>query len=324
MRLLAAVPSLLLTFIAACAAQEAREPSWVDDAPVRGPVRPIARVARTTREQDLGARLFSEPRLSRSGQMSCATCHPLDGVGTDNATRRVGDDPNAGVVSTPTIYNVGLNAKHFWDGRAATLEAQVDGPLTSPLEMDMTWDAVVAMLQDDDGYREAFRDVYGRGPDAPGVRAAIAAFERTLNTPDAPFDRWLRGDADAISREAAEGFTLFVEYGCASCHQGANVGGNMFQVFGAVLPRFTAETPPTDYDLGILRRTGREQDRHRFRVPGLRLVAYTAPYMHDGSVPTLDEAILTMGRLQLGVEIPPTDRALVAAFLAALSPPVSP
>lgn len=316
---------LLLSAAASLAGCAAETPDAVDDVEEEATgssIQPVPRRAATTLspEEQLGARLFADPRLSRDGRLACVTCHPLDGVGTDNVTRAAGAGARAGVVSTPTIYNVALNAAHFWDGRAATLEEQVDGPLLSPLEMGATWPDVLRRLADDATYARAFQDVYHRRPDERAVRAAIAAFERTLVLPDAPFDRWLRGDAGAIDAGALQGYRHFVAYGCASCHQGANVGGNLFQVLGVVAPRFTADRPATEYDVGIARRTGRDKDRHRFRVPSLRLAARTAPYMHDGSVATLDEAIALMGRLQLGVEIPAEERAQIAAFLATLAP----
>lgn len=272
----------------------------------------------------LGRRLFFDPRLSADGTISCASCHDLTRGGVDGRTRSIGIGGAEGGVNAPTIYNSGFNLRQFWDGRAASLEEQVGGPVENPVEMGSEWPDVVARLGADADLRAAFADAFGGGDVTEHrIRQAIATFERSLVTVDGPFDRYLRGEADAIGPPSLRGYDLFLSYGCVSCHQGANVGGNLFQTFGVMGDRFGDEGRTAGpADQGRFNVTGREEDRYVFRVPSLRLVARTAPYFHDGSAATLDEAIGVMGRYQLGLEIPPADRADLAAFLESLAGPI--
>ncbi|HYG88153.1 MAG TPA: cytochrome c peroxidase [Azospirillum sp.] len=289
-------------------------------APVRTrePIRPLAAPAPADpRLAALGRRLFEDPILSRDGTVSCRTCHDLSHGGADPHPVAVGIGGAAGGVNTPTVYNAAMNLAQFWDGRARTLEEQIDGPLTSPAEMGSDWPGVLARLTASP-YRAEFRAVSGRDPDADTVRAAIAAFERTLVTTGSRFDAWLRGDEDALTPDEKAGYALFKSYGCSSCHQGANVGGNLFQRFGFFGDLFADRGGGTAADLGRYNVTGRDADRHVFKVPSLRLAALTAPYFHDGSVPTLFEAVRLMGRYQLGREIEEGDIALIVQFLGAL------
>ena len=269
-------------------------------------------------EVALGRRLFHEKALSRDWSVSCATCHPLAMGGADRRARSVGVGGAVGLRNTPTVYNSGLNPYQFWDGRATSLEEQVSGPLLGEHEMASSWALALARIEADDGLARAFRAVYGGEATRERVRHALATYERSLVTVNSPFDRSLRGEAGAISAEAQRGYELFVSLGCASCHQGANVGGNLFQVYGAVGERGLMGAATAGNDLGRFNVTGREEDRHVFRVPSLRLAALTPPYLHDGSVQTLDEAIALMGRLQLGRELAAADRAAIAAFLGSL------
>ncbi len=276
------------------------------------PLEPIAKVA-------LGDRLFHDPRLSSDGTVACAGCHDLGKGGTDRRARSLGVGGAVGSINAPTVFNAAFNFAQFWDGRAATLEAQVAGPLHDPAEMASNWTRVVASLQADPDYRRGFAAVYPDGITPDNVSDAIASFERTLVTPDAPFDRYLRGDREAIPPDAVEGYARFKSFGCTSCHQGVNVGGNLFQRFGAMGDYFADRGNVTRADLGRFNVTGREADRHVFKVPSLRNVAVTAPYFHDGSAQTLDEAVAVMGRYQLGREIEAEDRRLIVAFLRTLT-----
>lgn len=280
------------------------------------PLRPIvagapldpARVA-------LGARLFREPRLSRDGTVACSSCHDLDRAGVDLLPRAKGLGGAVGARNTPTVYNAWLNPTQFWDGRAASLEAQITGPLTAADEMGATWPAVLATLTADPDYARAFTAAYG-AVTRPAVEDALATFERSLSTTGSRFDRFLRGDVTAISGEEAEGYRVFKSYGCASCHQGANVGGNMFEKLGVLEEYVPPRGGPVD--LGRYKVTGREEDRHEFRVPSLRLAALTPPYFHDGSVATLEEAIQVMARYQLGRQIGAREERLLVLFLRTL------
>ena len=267
----------------------------------------------------LGERLFHDALLSRDRSVSCASCHDLALAATDRRARSIGVGGALGAINSPTLFNSVFNFVQFWDGRAATLEDQIAGPLHDPAEMATSWPQVIKRLQADRGYRLDFAAIYAEGINEATIRDAIASFERSLVTPDAPFDRYLRGEATAISPESIEGYARFKAFGCASCHQGVNVGGNLLQRFGVMGDYFAERGNLTRADLGRFNVTGREADRHVFKVPSLRNVAATAPYFHDGSVDDLDAAVAIMGRYQLGRELSAEDRRLITAFLHTLS-----
>jgi cytochrome c peroxidase len=266
----------------------------------------------------LGRSLFLDARLSRDDSIACASCHDLTTAGHDKRRFSVGVDGAVGTVNAPTVFNAALNFAQFWDGRADSLEEQAAGPVHNPVEMGSDWPQVVAKLSADADLVSRFQRVYGHGPTAASIVDAIAAFERTLLTVDAPLDRYLRGDTAAIEIRAKEGFRLFREIGCVSCHQGANLGGNMFQRFGVMAEPQRSRAGEVA-DLGRFNVTGREEDRHVFKVPSLRNVALTAPYFHDGSAATLEEAVATMGNSQLGRDLSPAEIDLLVTFLGTLS-----
>lgn len=284
------------------------------------PLRPLPPPRVPAAEAALGRALFNDPLLSRDRTVSCATCHPLDKGGSDNLPVSVGVGGAKGAVNAPTVFNTAFNIAQFWDGRATTLEQQVDGPLQNPVEMDATWPEIIARLSKSD-YAPRFRATFGADPSPELVRRALAGFERSLITTDARFDRWLAGADQAIDADEKKGYALFKSYGCASCHQGANVGGNLFQKLGFFGNWFQDRGRPVDQaDLGRFNVTGRDSDRHVFKVPSLRLAVLTPPYFHDGSVASLDEAIRIMGRYQLGRDIPDGDITLMVKFLGTLVP----
>lgn len=273
-----------------------------------------------SRKVELGRLLFKEPRLSADGSVSCATCHNLATGGVDRRVCSRGIGGREGAINAPTVYNSGFNFRQFWDGRAEGLEAQVDGPLQNAVEMGGSWSQAIAVLTADGSYRAAFAAIYADGITAANVRDAIATFERSLVTPNSRFDRYLRGDAAALSKEEAAGYRLFKQIGCTSCHQGINIGGNMYQKLGVMEEYFTAARANRSVvDLGRYNITGREEDRHFFKVPSLRNVAVTPPYLHDGSAKTLAEAVQVMARYQLGTELDQADVARIAAFLGSLT-----
>lgn len=268
----------------------------------------------------IGKKLFSDPRLSRDGSISCASCHILERAGTDGQIRSFGINAAQGLRNTPTVFNSGFGFRQFWDGRALTLEEQVDGPLTNPVEMGSSWKQVIDKLKSDPVYVDLFRNAYREeGISKTSISDALATFQRALVTPNAPFDRWLRGETGAISSEAVRGYALFKSYGCISCHQGAAVGGNMFERVGLVHNFFADRGRNDQSDQGRFNQTNEEDDRHEFKVPSLRNVALTAPYFHDGSVATLPDAIRLMGYYQLGVKLPQEDIRLMEAFLQTLT-----
>ncbi len=271
------------------------------------------------RKLALGELLFHDPRLSGNG-FSCNSCHPVESGGMDGLSRSMSLDGGRDVMNTPTIFNVGFYPYLQWRADQPDLAAQIDAVLVNPLHMGSSWMAVEEALAADAGYLEAFETLYGSKPRAEYIRDALVTFEQSLITPDSDFDRWLLGDSEAMTEQQLEGYRLFREYGCASCHQGINLGGNLvarYGVFGSAYHH--REHPLNDFDQGRFLITGRSEDRFMFRVPGLRNVAVTAPYFHDGSIPTLDAAIEHMGRVQLGIAIPSEDRVAIAAFLGALT-----
>ncbi|RFO96701.1 cytochrome B6 [Rhodoferax lacus] len=271
-----------------------------------------------TQKVELGRRLFFEPRLSHDNSLSCASCHDLAHGGADNRPTATGIGKQLGPINTPTVFNAGLNIAQFWDGRADTLEAQAAGPVHNPLEMGSNWQEVKTKLAQDPAYVQAFMQVYGQSLEGALVADALAAFERTLATPNSRFDQFLRGNSTALSTQEKAGYQFFKDYGCASCHQGAGIGGNMYQRFG-VMEDYYRDKPAKPADLGRFNVTQLPQDRHVFKVPGLRNVAVTAPYFHDASAATLEEAVRVMGRYQLGRELPRNEVAAITAFLRALT-----
>lgn len=283
------------------------------------PLRPVPTPpSESAAKVELGQALFFDPRLSSDNTVSCSSCHVLSQGGVDGKRFSTGVGGAVGVINAPTVYNSSLNMAQFWDGRAPTLEMQALGPVENPIEMAEHWPNVIAKLQKTDYYRDAFSELYRDGITKENVVDAIAGYERTLVTLDAPFDRWLRGDRNALTPLQQEGYQRFKDLGCASCHQGVNIGGNMYQKFG-VMDDYFADRKLTSSDMGRFNVTRMDADRHVFKVPGLRNVALTAPYFHDGSAPTLEEAVTVMGRYQLGRELGPEDIRAITAFLQSLT-----
>jgi cytochrome c peroxidase len=271
--------------------------------------------ARTT----IGHRLFQDVRLSANRHVSCASCHDLAKGGADGRVHSVGFNGQLTAVNAPTVLNAALNFKQFWNGRAESLEAQVDAVIRNPVEMGSNWADVVATVAQDAGYQKAFGASYKDGVTKANIQNALATFERTLITPNSRFDRYLRGDRNAISDEERAGYLKFKQYGCIACHQGVNVGGNMFQKFGVMGDYFQNRGNPTEADMGRYLVTKEEDDKHVFKVPSLRNVALTAPYFHDGTAKTLDTAVDAMFRYQLGRVASKEDKASIIQFLNTLT-----
>ena len=267
----------------------------------------------------LGEKLFSDVRLSRDSTVACASCHNLSAAGADGRMHSIGIDGQMGAINAPTVFNATFNFRQFWDGRSASLEEQVTGPITNPIEMGSTWEEVVLRLAGDAAYKAEFNALFPDGVTATNVRKTIAEFERTLVTPNAPFDRFLLGDQGAMNKKAQTGLRLFQEYGCIACHQGRNLGGTMYEKLGIVRPFYGPDRPHKPEDLGRFNLTKEEEHKFEFKVPGLRNVAKTGPYLHDGSVATLDEVVRLMGRYQLGIEFTHTEVQALVAFLESLT-----
>ena len=263
----------------------------------------------------LGERLFHDPRLSRDGARACSSCHDLERGGADGLARSAGADGRPLDYNTPTVLNAALSFRLNWRGNFRTLEELTEAVLLSPRLMGTSWAEVIGRLRADPGYRAAFARTYGGDPAPPQVLDALGAFQRSLLTPDAPFDRFLRGERGALAPEQERGYGLFRAFGCIACHQGVNVGGNLFQRFGV----FGERPAATPADLGRFTLTGEERDRQVFRVPSLRNVALTAPYFHDGSMPTLPGAVRAMARSQLGRTLSEEETDRIVQFLHSLT-----
>jgi cytochrome c peroxidase len=324
-RCLAALLAVGVPLIAGCETPKRETPSATPPPRVtsgldREPLEPLPETPSFERgAARLGAKLFNDTRLSSDGTIACSSCHDLMKGGDDGRVRSVGVGKRTGVINAPSVFNSSLNFVQFWDGRAKTLEEQIDGPITHPAEMGTSWNDVVAKLKRDPDYEKGFAAQYSDGITAANVRSSIATFERTLLTHDAPFDRWLRGDKDALSSTQKAGYALFKSVGCVACHQGRNVGGNMFQRFGVLGDYFADRGNVTEADQGRYNVTKDDSDRFVFRVPSLRNVEHTAPYFHDGSAQTLVQAVQTMVKYQLGRNLSDAQIASIVEFLKSLS-----
>ncbi|BAL93720.1 cytochrome-c peroxidase [Rubrivivax gelatinosus] len=264
---------------------------------------------------ELGKKLYFDPRLSKSGFISCNSCHNLSMGGTDNIPTSIGDRWQQGPINAPTVLNSSLNVAQFWDGRAADLKAQAGGPIANPGEMAFTHTLALGVLESIPAYQREFKQVFGKDKiDIDQVTTAIAEFEKTLVTPNSRFDQWLLGKKDALSADEQAGYKLFKESGCVGCHNGPAVGGNSFQKMGVVAP-YQASSPAQ----GRVAVTGKDADRFNFKVPTLRNVEMTYPYFHDGAANTLTEAVDVMGRLQLGKKFTPDENAKIVSFLKTLT-----
>jgi len=266
----------------------------------------------------LGKKLFNDVRLSKDDSVSCASCHEMGMYGTDNRKVSKGINDQLGKRNSPTVFNAVFNFKQFWDGRADDLHEQAALPVMDPREMAMdSWEDVVSKISKDPEYQHDFNLVFDGELNADTITGAIAEYEKTLVTVNAPFDQYLRGDDAAISDEQKRGYHLFKAFGCSSCHQGVNVGGNMFQKFG-VLKDINLKEGGASSDLGRFDVTGNQWDKHVFKVPSLRLAVKTAPYFHDGSIATIEEAVDIMIEYQLGREVDKDDKSAIIAFLGSL------
>ena len=263
----------------------------------------------------LGRMLYYEKRLSINQQVSCNSCHLLDKFGVDGLPNSIGHNGARGDRNAPTVYNAALHLAQFWDGRAPTLEAQAEAPILNPIEMGMpSEESVEGVLKSIPGYRPLFEAAFPN-QDEPitfeHTALAIGAFERRLMTPSR-FDRFLEGNPWQLSEQEKRGLRTFNEVNCTMCHLGPAVGGSMYQKMGLVEPYETE-------DLGRFNVTGQESDKYVFKVPSLRNVAKTGPYLHDGSIETLDETIRIMAKYQLGEQLTDEQVADIKAFLGSLT-----
>jgi cytochrome c peroxidase len=268
----------------------------------------------------LGKMLYFEPRLSEAHNISCNSCHQVGLGGVDARSNSIGHSWQHGGRNAPTVLNAVFNTAQFWDGRAADLKEQAGGPIANPIEMGITKEHAVEQLKSIPGYVEAFKQAYPGAADPityANIEEAIAAFETTLITPNAPFDKYLKGDADALSAVQKEGLALFIEKGCSTCHNGINVGGGMYAPFGVVQKPGAEILPPDDKGRIVVTKTA--DDEYVFKVPTLRNIELTGPYFHSGASWDLKQAVAVMGSAQLGAELSAEEADKISAFLLTLT-----
>ena len=313
----ASIPSLLL--LGLISSPVAKAETEVNRA-MLGMFQPIMEAAEnpenplTDAKVDLGRMLYYDTRLSKNRTVSCNSCHDLASFGDDGLATSKGIDAQLGGRSAPTVYNAAIHIAQFWDGRAADVEAQAVGPILNPIEMGMPDEAyVLRVLKSIPGYVEAFAKAFPEDPESvtyANVGKAIGAFERKLMTPS-KFDDFLKGDEKALTDAEKHGLNLFVTTGCTVCHNGMGVGGHLYQKLGLV-----KEWPTKD--LGRFAATKNEADKYFFKVPSLRNITETAPYLHDGSIASLEEMVAKMAEYQLGRTISAEDTKAIVAFLGSL------
>lgn len=276
------------------------------------PISPIPTSVTVNKQKaTLGKKLFFDTALSRDDTISCGSCHILEEGGDDNLRVSFGINGQQGSRNAPTVYNAVFNFRQFWDGRAKDLQDQAVGPIENPVEMGFTFKALIPKLRHTH-YKKEFQEIYQDGITKENITDAIAEYEKTLITPNAPFDKYLRGDKKALSKDAIQGYELFKNKGCISCHQGVNIGGNMYNKFGIF-------HDVNGKDLGRYDVTHRERDKYTFKVPSLRNVALTAPYFHDGRTQSLRAAVVLMSEYQLGRHITPKEIDKIVVFLNSLT-----
>ncbi len=273
---------------------------------------------------ELGEKLFFEKRLSGDNSLTCASCHDLKKGGVDNLVTATGIKGQKGPINVPTVYNSIFNHTQFWDGRANDLMAQAAGPVMNPLEMgSKNWEEVAAKLRQNPSYEKDFENVYNSSDiNQRTITEAIAEYEKTLITPDSPFDMYLKGINSAISSQAKHGYEIFKNIGCASCHNGVGVGGISFAKMGLQRNFFEdrLDKALTNADFGRFNFTHNQNDRFFFKIPLLRNIALTGPYFHDGSAKTLKEAVIEMVKYQTpDHKIPDQDVDDILAFLNSLT-----
>ena len=290
---------------------------WAAHLPVGAiePIQPIPLSVDYDRTKALlGKQLFFDKGLSSDKRVSCASCHQLTEGGDDGSPVSYGVDMKLGTVNAPTVLNAYFNFRQFWDGRARDLKEQASGPLHNPVEMNLGKERILNYINSQQHYVEAFSKAFGDDPIKYGnVLDAIVEFEKALITPNAKFDRYLRGETE-LSKNELEGYHLFKRLGCASCHNGINIGGNSFQYMGAVIPYDQKKITGDMYH-----RTRDPFDRSRYKVPTLRNITLTAPYMHTGGIQTLRDMVATMAKHNIGLELTGHETDRIVDFLKTLT-----
>jgi cytochrome c peroxidase len=262
----------------------------------------------------LGRMLFSDARLSSDDTISCESCHSLYNYGVDSLSVSFGVDDRKGIRNSPSVYNSRFNFVQFWDGKVNTLKEQAIMPMLNSFEMNADLKETIKKLKDDLHYVKYFKEIYNDDIKIEYITDALSEFEKSLITPNSKFDKYLRGDKNALNENEKEGYKLFKSYGCISCHNGINIGGNLFQKLG-----YFADFHDPKRDMGLYHVTNNEKDKDFFKVPSLRNVEMTAPYFHNGNTKTLKEAVQKMTVFQLGRIINDNETEKIVDFLKTLT-----
>lgn len=267
---------------------------------------------------NLGQKLFHDVRLSQNDTLSCASCHDLGKGGTDQLKFSPGVGGAMGDINSPTVFNAEFQFAQFWDGRAVDLADQADGPVNNPVEMASNWEQVISKLEQDDAFTEEFLAVYPEGYSKETFTDAIAEYERTLVTP-APWDDFLKGNDAALTDVQKAGFQHFQDLGCYTCHTGVLLGGQSYEFMGLRRDYYRDRGNVLEPDYGRFNETKEEYDRFRLKTPTLRNIALTFPYFHDGTADTLEEAVDTMVKYQVGKRAKAQQTAEIVEFLHSLT-----
>jgi cytochrome c peroxidase len=283
---------------------------------VQGPIQPIPK--KLIIDKDwlvLGKALFHSPLLSKDNTISCASCHMIDFGGDDGFPVSTGINNSQGERNSPTVLNATFNFRQFWDGRASSLAEQAIGPIHNPVEMGSSWGEIIPKLSQDSYFNQAFIKLTAEGVTPDNIIKAITIYEESLITPNSPIDNYLLGDKEALTAQQVRGLTLFINYGCSTCHQGRNIGGNIYQKLGRInnIPHILT------LDKGRFTVTNEIADEYIFKVPTLRNIAETAPYFHNGSINNLPDAVRIMARSQLGRELKNDEVEDIVALLHSFS-----
>lgn len=260
---------------------------------------------------NLGKELFFDPILSKDNTISCHSCHLLEQGGDDNLQFSFGVGGKVGNMNAPTVFNSTFNFVQFWDGRAKNLQEQALGPITSEVEMAHTFEEIIKILNNTE-YKEKFKKIYKDGVTKNNITDSLAQFQKTLITPNSPFDRYLRGDKNAISKEQKQGYEIFKNQGCIACHHGVNVGGNLYAKFG-LISELQSDSK------GRYEVTKNELDKYYFKVPTLRNIELTSPYLHDGRIEELEDVVKFMAHYQLGKSLSEEEVKKIVLFLKSLT-----
>lgn len=294
------------------------------------PIQPLPKTVKYDREKALlGKKLYFDPILSKDNTISCATCHNLELGGVDNLQFSFGIEGQKGIINTPTVLNAIFNFRQMWDGRAKTLAHQVQFPISNPIEMGNSYENLIIKLKNDTYYNKIFKKIYQTGITKDNIGNALEEFQKTLITPS-PFDDYLRGEENAITANQKKGYELFNKKGCVSCHNGINIGGGLYAQFGltdeSIAKNLTNQsinntTSENGYnpDLGLYNITKNDFDKFYFKVPTLRNVALTYPYLHNGRIETLNETISSIAKAQLGLDLTKKETFLIEQFLKSLN-----